>query len=136
MAFGRVARGAPKDRSLNSSLSLVLLLSRNPQSRFHAVSLEQYNQQTALGSHAACLWMGLACLLGVRCLASTYGDVLMSVISIYKTTCRCCDFIETALMTSFTAIANFFALARIAQQAANTASTGDYKKAKAMILKI
>ena len=58
------------------------------------------------------------------------------VISIYKTTCRCCDFIETALMTSFTAIANFFALARIATQAANAASNGDHKKAKAMILKI
>ena len=60
----------------------------------------------------------------------------MSVISVYKTTCRCCDVIETALMTSFTATANFFALARIANQAANVASTGDHEKAKAMILKI
>ena len=61
---------------------------------------------------------------------------LMSVISVYKTTCRCCDVIETALMTSFTAIANFFALARLANQAANAASTGDHEKAKAIILKI
>ena len=64
------------------------------------------------------------------------GDVLMSVLSVYKTTCRCCDVIETALITSFTATANFFALARIANQAANAASTGDHEKAKAMILKI
>ena len=80
--------------------------------------------------------MGLACLLGSRCLASTYGDLLMSVLSVYKTTCRYCDVIEAALVTSFTAIANFFALARIANQAANAASTGDYEKAKAMIFKI
>ena len=39
-------------------------------------------------------------------------------------------------MTGFTAIANFFALVRIANQAANAASTGDHEKAKAMILKI
>ena len=136
MAFGRIARGAPKDRSLTSSLELVLLLFSGHQGRNQTVCLEQYNQQTGLGSCATCLWTGLACLPVGCCLALTYGDLLMSVISVYKTTCRCCDVIETALMTGFTAIANFFALARIANQAANAASTGDHEKAKAMILKI
>ena len=136
MAFGRIARGAPKDRSLTSSLSLVLLLFNGCQGRNQTDFLEQYNRQTGLGSCATCLWTGLACLLVSCCLALTYGDLLMSVISVYKTTCRCCDVIETALMTGFTATSNFFALARIASQAANAASTGDHEKAKAMILKI
>ena len=136
MAFSLIARGAPKDRNLTSSLRLVLLPSNGVQGRNQTVCLERYNQQTGLGSYATCLWTGLTCLLGGHCLALTYGDLLMSVISVYKTTCRCCDVIETALMTGFTAIANFFALARIANQAANAASTGDHEKAKAMILKI
>ena len=70
------------------------------------------------------------------CLPLPNGDVLMSVLSVYKTTCRYCDAIEAALVTSFTAIADFFAVARIANEAANAALNGDHEKAKAMIMKI
>ena len=57
----------------------------------------------------------------------------MSVTTVYQTTCRFCETIETGIMLSFAFVADFFAVAHVATKASNVAMSGDYEEAKRII---
>ena len=58
---------------------------------------------------------------------------VMSVTTVYQTTCRFCESIEASIMLSLAFIADFFAVARVATKASNVAMSGDYEEAKRII---
>jgi len=57
----------------------------------------------------------------------------MSVTTVYQTTSRFCESSEAGIMLSFASIADFFAVARVANKASNAAMSGDYEEAKRII---
>ena len=60
-------------------------------------------------------------------------EKVMSVTTVYQTTCRFCESIEAGIMLSLAFIADFFAVARVATKASNVAMSGDYEEAKRII---
>ena len=70
---------------------------------------------------------------GIVMCASKPLERVMSVTTVYQTTCRFCESIEAGIMLSFAFIADFFAVAHVATKASNVAMSGDYEEAKRII---
>ena len=76
---------------------------------------------------------GLVLFAELSCARQRPLEKVMSVTTVYQTTCRFCESIEVGIMLSFAFITDFFAVAHVATKASNVAMAGDYEEAKRII---